>query len=124
MGDIFNSPRHRSTVIERPTKRCETVAAHSTIGGLEPDDAAEGRGVTNRTGRIFAERAQAESTGYRSTGTGTGSAGDVFRVPWIPRHRQLGVRQTAHVKLAHQNGPGFPQLSHRTGISHSFGVLP
>src|SRR5262245_26798841 len=100
MGDILNGPRHWSTMIERPTERREPVAAHPAVGGLEPDDAAESRRVTNRAGRIFAERAQAEPAGHRSTGTGARSTGDVFGVPWIARHRQLGVRQTAHMKFA------------------------
>src|SRR5215831_20529816 len=98
MSNIFNGARHRSTMVERPTERREPVTAHPAVGRLEPDDAAESRGVTYRAGRIFAERAQTEPAGHRGTGTGTGSAGDVFRVPWIARQRQLGVGQAAHMK--------------------------
>ena len=63
-GRVTHGPGERSHVVKRPGERHPARPAHAPVGGLDPDDAAAGRGQADRAARIGAERAVNEPGGH------------------------------------------------------------
>ncbi len=90
--------------------------------GLEPEQPAPGRGNTNRTSAVGAERSADEAGGYRRPAAAAGAAWGTLQVPRIARRAEgwcLGERpdaQLGHIGLADHDRAGLAQLAHDLGI--------
>jgi hypothetical protein len=96
-------------MIERKRERKHSAHIHEAIRRLETNDAAERRGLANRSARVSAERSETHAgcdCGGRTTGRSTC---DAFEVPRIVNRTKVGRRRSAaprkllHVLFANQH---------------------
>ena len=108
-------------MVEARRERKAAVDRHEPVSGLEADDAATGRGDSDRAGRVRAERRvrqpQRERRGGPSAGTARRPAGrarirDGAVVRVLGRHP---VRKLVQVRLADIHVAGVFEQPHRFG---------
>jgi hypothetical protein len=84
---VLDGPGHRAGVVEAERIRVDAIAAHQTVGRLQPDNAAERSGATDRTTGIGAERRRDKPRRHRRTRAARGAAGEVLAVPRVAGRR-------------------------------------
>src|SRR5262249_19836034 len=113
---IARARGNRPRGVERRTGPHEAVAAHTSTGRLESDDAPERGGAGNQTPRVGAGRDGGRATGPRGGGRGGAgagrggarrcgaaarAAGRAFEVPRVSRRPERRLERRAEAELHH-----------------------
>ena len=106
----------RPDLVEAGREGDEPVAAHGAVGRLDPDHAAQRRGLADRTARVGSQAQRREPCGNRGGRSTAGAARDaarVVRVAGRTERRVLGAGshgELVEVRLADHDGAGLAQL--------------
>ena len=109
-GRVGHRAGHGAHVVQRPRQRDDPGAAHPAVGGLQPDEAAEGRRDPDGAPGVRPQRPGGEAGRHRHGGTAAAAAGHALAVPRIPGravvrvHPRGAVGELVHVELAQQDG--------------------
>ncbi len=103
---VVHRRRERTDLVEARRERDQPVAGDESVGGLDPDHAAERRGLADRAAGVRAEPERGEAGRDRRRRTTTRTAGNprgVVRVAGRAERRVLGGRthrELVEVRLA------------------------
>ena len=101
-GHVFDRARERADLVERGREGHHAVAADAAVGRLEPDDAAQGRGLADRSAGVGAQGERRHPRGYGRGRAPGGAAGHARRVPGVAGLLVGAVlRGRAHRELVH-----------------------
>ena len=99
---VLHGRAERPNLIEGRSERDEAVSAHPPVGGLDPDDTAERRGLSDRAPRVGSEGAGHDPCRHRSRRSPRAPPRDPGPIAWISRGAEAGVlRRGAHRELVH-----------------------
>ena len=78
---VFDRRGDRADLIERRRERDQAVARHAPVGRLQADDAAQRRGLPDRSAGVRAERERHQACGDRRRGSAARAAGNPLEIP-------------------------------------------
>ncbi len=117
---ILDGPGHRADLVERGGEGDQAVAADAAVGGLDADQAAEGRGLADAAAGVAAETGTGHSRRDGSGASTAASAWNTVDVPRISRNEKRAVfrrgthREFIEIRLAHDDrAGGFELLDNR-----------
>ena len=77
MRRVLHRPGHRTAVVLGPTKGYHSGPAYPSVSGLNPDDAAQGGGSSDRAPGAGTQGTHALTGGHRGAGAAAGATGDM-----------------------------------------------
>ena len=83
--------RQRARLVERGGEGDHAVARDGAVGRLEPDDAAQRRGLADRAAGVGAERPRREARGDRGGAAARGAARHALAIPGVERRAERRV---------------------------------
>ncbi len=116
-------------LVQRRGKGHQPPAADPAVGGLDADDAAQGRRLAHAAARIGAQGAKGQARRHRGRAAAAGAARHAAQIPGIVRGkigRVLGGRahgELVGVGLAQDHRPGGPQFLNDGGAKGRHIVL-
>ncbi len=119
---VVHRPADHRDAIERRPESDQPVAAHSAIGRLDPDDAAEAGWLPNRTAGLGAKRGWHHASGHECRRAARGATRDAVRMRGVLDPTERGVfggrahREFVEVGLGGDHRAGLPQAAHDGGI--------
>ena len=116
-GGVADVAGQRPALVERGGEGDHPVARDRAVGGLQPDDAAERRGLADRAAGVGADRPGRQAAGDDRRRAAGGAARHPAAVPGV-EHRPVGRvlvrgahRELVHVGLAEDRRAGLDQAA-------------
>ncbi len=99
---VLRGPRERPGRVERRGERDQSVPRAQAVGGLQPADAGERRGLADRAAGVGAGGAGDEPRGDGRGGAARAAARNALRIPGIAhRAEEAALVRRAHRELVH-----------------------
>ena len=126
---VAHAPRQRADRVERGRERDQPVSADQTVGGLQTDDAAQRRRLTDAPAGVGPEGPDGLPGGDRGGAAAAGTAGDARGVPRVVHGSERRVlvgrahRELVAVRLADEDRTVTGQASPRRAVVRRHVVL-
>ncbi|GMR23665.1 MAG: hypothetical protein BMS9Abin37_2115 [Acidobacteriota bacterium] len=99
---VVHRVSQRPDLVQRRGERHESVARYAAVGGFESGDAAQARGLADRSAGVGSEGRRDESSGDGGCGAAARSAGNTIEIPRVFRRMKRRVfGRGSHGELVH-----------------------